>query len=88
MTTLVMMKFYIFFILLSATLRAWNLQTHMTIARIAYDILEKDSPDALRIAEAYLGLYSDNITRDGERDHPFVECVTYADMIKYRGGSW
>ena len=82
------MKLLIFFVLFLEAIRAWNLQTHMIIARIAYDILEKESPDALRIAEEILSLYSDDVTREEEGLHPFVECVTYADMIKYRGGSW
>ena len=23
-----------------------------------------------------------------ERDHPFVECATFADLIKPKGGTW
>lgn len=71
-----------------ATIRAWNLQTHMIIARIAYDILEKESPGALRIAEEILSLYTDDIIKEDEGEYPFVECVAYADIIKYRGGAW
>ena len=33
-------------------------------------------------------LYSDNVTKEEEGEHIFVESVTYADMIGFIGGSW
>jgi hypothetical protein len=32
--------------------------------------------------------YSDFITKEHEGNYPFVECVTWADDSKRRGGGW
>ena len=67
---------------------AWNSETHLLIARMAYDILKKDNPVVLNKAEDLLKIYSDNLTQSHEKDYPFVECVTLADDNKRRGGGW
>jgi hypothetical protein len=58
------------------------------VARIAYDILEQEDPEALNKATELLRVYSDSITSEKEKDFPFVECVTLADDNKRRGGGW
>lgn len=35
----------------------------------------------------HLKAYDASLTA-GEADHPFVECATFADDIKYHGGAW
>ena len=67
---------------------AWNGEGHLLIAKMAYDILKKDNPIALNKAEALLSKYSDDLTKEHEKDYPFVECVTLADDNKRRGGGW
>ena len=60
------------------------------MARIAYDKLSTSSPHALQKANDLLEVLSDNkpslITK--EYDYPFVECATFADDIKSKGGNW
>jgi len=34
-----------------------------------------------------LTAYNSSLT-PGENDHPYVECATFADDIKYHGGAW
>lgn len=58
------------------------------VARIAYDLLEKEHPSALKKAEALLRKYSDELTEEHEKNYPFVECVTLPDDSKRRGGGW
>jgi len=57
----------------------------MIAARIAYDILERESPETLRIAEDILRNYQNSYTQSEEGEHPFVESVTFADAMKYKG---
>jgi hypothetical protein len=70
------------------SVRAWNSETHLIIARIAYEILEHEDPDALDRADDLLRKYSDDITKAKEGDYPFVEGVTLADDNKRRGGGY
>lgn len=58
------------------------------MARIAYDILVKENPVALQKAELILADMANQTITDSERDHPFVECASFADMVKYKGGGW
>jgi len=67
---------------------AWNGEGHLLIARMAYDILKKDNPIALNKAEQLLSKYSDYLTKEHEKDYPFVECVTLADDNKRTIGGW
>ena len=58
------------------------------VSRIAYDILEKDSPRVLKQANDILKAMAGDSQTQNEGDHIFVESSVYADFIKYRGGSW
>ncbi len=60
------------------------------MARIAFDKLTAEAPDALKKANSLLSVASkdDPKFNDAEGDHPFVESATMADTIKYRGGGW
>jgi hypothetical protein len=65
--------------------QAWWGTGHLLTARVAFDLLEKESPSALKAAEDVLSLYKKN-TNEGQ--HAFVECSTYADDVKGKGGSY
>ena len=61
-----------------------------SVARVAYNQLLKESPSALQAANDLLKVYSDadpSMTKL-EGDYPFVECATFADEIKAKGGSF
>jgi hypothetical protein len=62
--------------------------TSFVVARIAYDILVNEDRHALRNAEVMLKAMGNQSITDSERDHPFVECASFADMVKYKGGGW
>jgi len=83
------MKFITFSIfLLLGAVSGWNSETHLLIARMAYDILEKEDPSILKKSEDLLRVYSDSLTEMHEDKYPFVECVTLPDDNKRRGGGW
>jgi len=65
---------------------AWWGTGHLLVARIAYDLLSKESPDQLAKAEKILGNLNNSVTSKKEKYHRFVECATYADDFKYHGG--
>ena len=67
---------------------AFNLQTHMLTARVAYEILKQEDPAALSKAEALLNQYADAVTEENEGDYKFVEGIVWGDMSKRRGGGW
>ena len=68
---------------------SYNFETHMVIARIAYDILSKEDPATLSKAKALLEMYQDQVIREKESiNYAFVECATWADEIKMRGGGY
>ena len=50
--------------------------------------MQLNNPSVYNKAEILLRQYSDNITLGNEKDYPFVECVTWADDSKRRGGGW
>ena len=60
------------------------------VARIAYNILEKEAPQALEQANNILSVYSQSTPSmtSAEGDYPFVECAIFADTIKSKGGSF
>jgi len=61
----------------------------MVIARIAYDILSKEDPATLSKAKALLEMYQDQVIKEKEsKNFAFVECATWPDEIKMRGGSY
>ena len=55
---------------------------------IAFEILQADSPDTADQVEKILAVMkkSDPSWTKKESKHPMVECVTFADDIKYKGG--
>jgi len=83
------MKFFALAALLGST-QAWWGPGHLLVARIAQDILEKESPatfdKVLTILHA-LKINDPGYT-EAEDKHPFVECAVMADNIKYRGGGY
>jgi hypothetical protein len=72
------------------TASAWWGTGHLLVARIAYDTLEKESPETVKDVEALLGILkkSDPKWTQNERDFPLVECATFGDDIKSKGGSY
>lgn len=65
---------------------------HLFVARIAYDKLQfsKDGQAALAKANDLLKVYSSSHPdmTNLEGAYPFVECATFADEIKAKGGTW
>ena len=70
--------------------QAWSGIGHVLIARIANTLLEKESPSTIENVNSILSVLkkSDPGWTKKEQDHPFVECTTFADDIKYHGGSY
>jgi hypothetical protein len=59
-------------------------------ARRAYDILEAENPDVLSKANSILAplkRHYPDLTAT-ESNYPFVECATFADVIKNLGYTW
>lgn len=54
------------------------------------DKLAKENPTALDGANQLLAIYkkADPDCTKSEKDHPFVECATFADEIKAKGQTW
>ena len=65
---------------------------HLFVAKIAFDKLQftKNGQDALNKANDLLRAYSNSHPdmTNLEGSYPFVECATFADEIKAKGGSW
>lgn len=60
------------------------------VANIAENRLLENSPDSYQQAVDLLKTleaYNATLTYR-EVNHPFVECATFADDIKYHGGAW
>jgi hypothetical protein len=70
--------------------KAWWANGHLFVARIAYELLQKDSAVVIDDVNEILDVLkkSDPSWTKKEDQHPFVECVTFADDIKYKGGSY
>lgn len=62
----------------------------IVVSRIAYEKLQKENPQALARATNLLkyGSSKNPDMTTTERDYPFVESSTFADLIKYKGGGW
>jgi len=69
---------------------AWWGTGHLIVARIANELLLKESPTTLSKAESVLAILenSDPSYTKAEGEHPFVECTTFADDIKFKGGAY
>lgn len=77
-------------VLLVGSASAWWDNGHLITARIAEDILRAQNPEVLTKVESILAVLkkSDPSYTEFEGKHPFVECATFADKIKHRGGSY
>lgn len=70
---------------------AWWDNAHLLTARIAYDILQTEAPQALAGANEVLAVLkatSDIPALTKEKNYPFVECAPFADTIKGQGYSF
>merc|ERR1712147_56755 len=69
---------------------AWFGTGHLLTARIAYDHLQEKSPSTITKVETILKKLqeTDPSWTKSEGHHPFVECATFADEIKGKGGRW
>jgi len=75
---------------LTTEVQAWWGKGHLLISRIANDILKEKSPETINKVENVLSVLhkiNPNITHK-EGMHPLVECATFADDIKYKGGEY
>ena len=78
-------------IALLSSVTAWWDHGHLLTARIAYDVLQKDSPgtiDAVNNLLEPLREADPKLTKTESAEHGFVECATWADIIKNLGGMW
>lgn len=76
---------------LAGAAQAWWDKGHLLVARIAYDILERENPAALEGANEDLAIlkgHSTILALGSESDYPFVECAVFADTIKGQGYTW
>mmetsp|Transcript_32932 Transcript_32932/g.50356 ORF Transcript_32932/g.50356 Transcript_32932/m.50356 type:complete len:150 (-) Transcript_32932:503-952(-) len=64
---------------------AWWDYGHMFVARIAYDHLLETNPSIVSKVEQTLQPMS--YFNEHEQNHTFVECATFADDIKLKGGT-
>ena len=68
----------------------WWGNGHLLTSRVAFEILQKDSPDTVTQVENILKVLkvSDPSWTKSEDTHPMIECVTFADDIKHKGGAY
>ena len=68
----------------------WWGNGHLLTSRVAYELLSKDSPDTISQVENILSVLkkSDPSWTKSEEKRPFVECSTFADDIKHKGGAY
>ena len=82
------MKFAVIAAALAGSTNAWFGTGHLLVARIAENILNEKAPDQLTKVKSVLSTLEStdaSLTKD-EKNHPFVECATFADNFKYSGG--
>jgi hypothetical protein len=81
------MKYEIVTLALLGQASAWWGNGHLLVARVAYELLDDSTigqvEDILSILKK-----SDPKWTIKEGKYPFVECTTFADDIKYKGGSY
>ena len=85
-----LLKTFVASLAFASTAHAWKSVGHLLVARIAHDILENTSPDTITKVENVLKPFQDHFPSwtKAEGKHPMVECTTYADDIKYKGGGF
>ena len=76
--------------LYTVCIRAWYGSGHLLVARVAYEILQKENPETVDNVEKTLLILkkSDPDWTLKEDKYPFVECTTFADDIKFKGGNY
>ena len=76
--------------LYTVSIKAWFGSGHLLVARVAYEILLKESPKTVADVEKTLLILkkSDPDWTLKENKYPFVECTTFADDIKFKGGNY
>jgi hypothetical protein len=82
------MRFAVIAAALAGTTNAWFGTGHLLVARIAENILSDKAPEQLEKARDVLKTLesTDASLTKNEKNHPFVECATFADSFKYNGG--
>ena len=82
------MKFAVIAAALAGTTNAWFGTGHLLVARIAENILNEKAPEQLEKVKTVLSTLetTDASLTKHEKNHPFVECATFADDFKYNGG--
>jgi hypothetical protein len=75
---------------LADTASAWYGTGHLLVSRVAHEILQKQSPKTITQVESILSVLKkeDPSWTKYEGAHSMVECVTFADDIKFKGGSY
>jgi hypothetical protein len=79
-------------VLLLTPINAFWQYGHLFVARVAYDKLSFSTEGKAALAKAnqllkvYADARPDMVNLEGA--YPFVECATFADEIKAKGGSW
>jgi len=70
--------------------RKCNILINFIVANIAQDLLLQNDVNSWNAANVMLQSLRDYdpVLTSHELDHPFVECATFADDIKYNGGAW
>jgi hypothetical protein len=81
------MKYEIVSLALLGQASAWWGNGHLLVARVAYELLDETTIANVEEILAVLKA-SDPSWTHLEGSHPFVECVTFADDIKYKGGGY
>ena len=81
------MKYEIVTLALLGQASAWWGNGHLLVARVAYELLDETSIGQVEEILNVLKVSDPSWTKL-EGKHPFVECVTFADDIKYKGGSY
>lgn len=76
--------------MLLSSVSAWKFASHLLTARIAYDILLKESPVTIVDVKHILDILEVDFPTwtDKEGNYSFVECATFADDIKTTIGSF
>lgn len=74
----------------STVVNAWWGKGHLLVSRMAHDILKEKSPKTIEQVDDLLAVLkkSDPDWTVKEGKHPLVECATFADDIKYKGGGY
>ena len=75
---------------MATSVSAWWGKGHLLVARVAYDILMSEDPEIITKVENVLSYLreTDPYWTKKEGDHSFVECTTFADDIKNKGGNY